>query len=112
MKSLFSYESASNLVAVLALLYLVLLLFAAPGQMSLLIVGIIFLAISWALRKHKRWLAYIGFVFLAFGASFAIAGVLGNFGFASLLYVAISAVHLIAAIVLFVLLWQPKTIAA
>lgn len=91
----------------LHILITVLSLFSA-ASLPMAVVGIAYLAFGWGLSRDWRWLAYLVFIIVSFGAIVAYA-MAGSTGFPiSAVYWAIMGVDLLVAVTLFLALWRAR----
>ncbi len=78
----------------------------------LLVAGIVYLLAAFGLSRRLRWLALLVFPVLLFATLFDFAWSFNGTTVPAWIYAAIAASNTLALIVLFILLWRPKTISA
>ena len=76
---------------------------------TMLVIGLVYAAIAFGLRKEWRWLAWITFFVMLAGMIAAYAG--AGTGLHGWWYLAIALIDLVAAILLFGALWRSKPAA-
>lgn len=83
------------------------------GSGGLAPVGLIFLGLGWLLiTRSWRWLAYIVYLSVGIGASFALREIFHQSGAHDIVYGLILVVDVLAVAVLFVALWRSPTPAS
>lgn len=78
------------------------------GSLPLVAVGLVYAVIGYFLIPNRRWLAWLAFLVMLAGCVASIGGVMSPGGVPDWWWMAILAVDLGAAIMLFVYLWFPK----
>jgi len=69
------------------------------------LIGLLFLVLTVALFREKRWAAWLGFLLLLFGVSLAIAG-FNSFTAPNLFFYIMTLLNITAFITLFIALWR------
>ena len=107
-ESVFSLKFAALPVAISALLHL--FAFVPDGvtasSAAMLLIGIIYLLLAMGLRRNLRWVAWLTFLVMTFGAVAAYM-VSGGSALHNAWFLAIALIDCVAAMVLFVCLWRP-----
>ncbi|MEZ5812944.1 MAG: hypothetical protein R3D45_16160 [Rhizobiaceae bacterium] len=110
LSSLFRSVTAAPLVFLSGLLHLPV--FVADGMTAfagaMAVTGLIYIAIAAGLRRGWRWLSWIAFLVMTFGAvaAYILAG--SDASLHRWLFLAIAVVDVLAAIVLFGSLWRAR----
>ena len=114
MSTLFTLKNAALLILIGAILHLITPLLAGgltPDAVFMVQGGILYLIFAFGVNRNWRWIAYFAFIMM-------LAGTLISFGFSfdgttipAWLYGINAIVSLLAAVLLFVSLWQPRQIA-
>lgn len=113
--SLFRPATAAPLVFLSGLLHLPV--FAVDGMTgfagAMAVIGLVYIAIAAGLRRGWRWLSWIAFLAMAFGAVAAYIAAGTDASLHRWLFLAIAIIDLLAAIILFGALWRsrPKAVS-
>lgn len=110
MTRIFTYQTAALFVAISAILHLISPLFAGFSDDVILLfpAGVFYLGVAWGLSKSLRWLAYLTFLILLFGAVFAFSLSFSGTTVPASIYGLIAITDLAALTILFVILWRSK----
>lgn len=111
MRLIFDYSFAAILVALGGLLFLISIAISGYTPVTLAI-AIVMLLLAEGLRRRMRMVAYLAFILLIVALAVAISGVYTAFGLASMLAFVATLLNVAALIVLFVILWRSKPVAA
>ena len=103
------YISAAYLMFASAALHLPIAVLAF-GQygLQMIVAALLWTLLGLGVMRYWRWCAYLAFLGLIFGVSTALAGGLGTTGFISALFWVIVGADLLAAVILFGVLWAPR----
>ena len=80
----------------------------SPYALGLMVIGLIYIGIGWALPANRRWLAWITFFVVMFGGIVAMASAMGSLGVTAMWWALIFIVDWLAALMLFIYLWKSK----
>jgi uncharacterized membrane protein (DUF2068 family) len=105
---------AANFTALSAGLHVLAVIMGGFGAAAgpLLAVGVIYGGFAYGLLRGWRWLAYIAFVVLLIGTSFAVSNIWALGDVPGWIYAGIACANLLAVLALFGALWRsPETVA-
>ncbi len=105
---------AANFVALSAGLHVLAVIIGGFGAAAgpLLAVAVIYAGFAYGLLRGWRWLAYIAFVVLLIGTSFAVSNIWALGDVPGWIYAGIACTNLLAVVALFGALWQsPEPVA-
>lgn len=106
------YRAAASLIFVLAALHVVVASFAFPDYgWRMIVVAGIWTLLGLGLMRGWRWCAYLAFLGAIFGISVSLGSALVAVGLVAILFWLIVLTNLIAAVVLFGLLWSNRATA-
>ncbi len=105
---------AANFVALSAGLYVLALFISrfSAEAVQLLPVAVIYAGFAYGLLRGWRWLAYIAFVVLLIGTSFAVSNIWALGDVPGWIYAGIACANLLAVAALFGALWRTPEAAA
>ena len=105
-----TFKLSAKLVFLSALLHLPALMLTFPTLVVPMIAAmVIWTLLGIGLLRGKRWCAWLAFFAMLFGATIALSNALSLLGLASMVFWVICIVDVVAAAVLFCLLWSPKS---
>lgn len=104
----------ANFVAVSAGLHILAIAFGgASGEaLQLAVVGVVYAGFTYGLLQGWRWLAYVVFIVLLIGTSFAVSQIWAFGDVPGWLYAGIAVANLLAIAALFGALWKAPQVAA
>jgi hypothetical protein len=85
---------------------------AAPEAITLVAVGLVYLAIGYGLLRGMRWLAFIAFFVFFIGAIFVMANIWTLSAVPSWWFALATAINILAVVGLFAALWRPAPTTA
>ncbi|MEM7241236.1 MAG: hypothetical protein AAF429_03525 [Pseudomonadota bacterium] len=105
------YQNAGMLLFLSAALHLLVILFTGGAYlMQMLIAAVLWGILGYLLMGERRWAAYVAFLGMLFGIIAYLGFGMSEFGVVKWLFFAILLADLLAAIMLFRIIWRTKVV--